>query len=275
MNKTSLFQFPDIFIYFNIFIFISLGVFGFELDLVLAISLFAFGLFNISYLIYIFTLRHQLKIEINQRLQRELALEESKDDQTRTQYLYAKQVLLETLVTAEIEKCYPDAKIIKNAYIPQSSGEYSEIDIIAIHTSGIYILEVKNVTGQITGSWLSEKLVIKHPSGNTYTIVNPINQNTQHYYRLRDILGITGVFRNIIVFGDSAFYDYKGIPEYAGVTKVNKLARTMEIISNRSKKKIEQHQVESIYQTLLPIVTKTEVKQQKHIMNQQKNRSTT
>ncbi len=273
MNKTSVFQFMDIFIYLNIFIFVSTGFYSFNSNYVIALIFIAFALFNIGYLIYTIVLRHKLKMEINQRIQRELALEENQDDQTRTEYLYAKQVMLESSVAAEIQKHYPDSKLIKNAYIPQSKGEFSEIDIIVIHTSGIFIIEVKNVTGQIEGSWSDEKLVIKHPGGKTYPFTNPINQNTQHYYRLKDIIGISGVFRNIVVFGDSAFYDYANIPDFAGVTRVNKLIRTMEIISNRSKKYLEPHQVDSIYETLLPIVTKTPEKEQKHIVNSKKYQS--
>ena len=50
-----------------------------------------------------------------------------------------KQKMLEGRIESEIINNFPNAKIIKNAYIPIGNELYNEIDLIIIDEKGIFI----------------------------------------------------------------------------------------------------------------------------------------
>ena len=44
------------------------------------------------------------------------------------------------------------ARFLYNCYLPKDNGETTEIDVLMIHQSGIYVFESKNYSGWIFGS---------------------------------------------------------------------------------------------------------------------------
>ena len=42
-------------------------------------------------------------------------------------------------------------KLLSNCYLPKSDGTFTEIDVILLHESGIYVVESKNYSGWIFG----------------------------------------------------------------------------------------------------------------------------
>ncbi len=233
----------------------------------MSIVFFVVIIANIFYLIT--NIRGRIKIdELNQKnYELEKEIEEALKKEKNVDINEIKQKVLERRIEAEIKENFSEAKIIKNAYIPKGKGEYSEIDLIAITRKGIFIIESKNVTGKITGNWKEEKLQISHPGGQTFDLYNPIIQNTGHFYALRNLLGMKNdLFRSVIVFGDKAYIqNFKNIPFYAQVCKVNNLIYSMDILFSRFKETLEDYQINNIYETIISFVEETEEKKEKHI----------
>lgn len=50
-----------------------------------------------------------------------------------------------------LEKINGASRILTNVYLPKGNGETTEIDLIYIHETGIYVLESKNYSGWIFG----------------------------------------------------------------------------------------------------------------------------
>ena len=46
----------------------------------------------------------------------------------------------------------PSFEVVRNLYVPQGGGRVTEIDMVLIHNSGIYVLEIKNYSGWIYGT---------------------------------------------------------------------------------------------------------------------------
>ena len=42
-------------------------------------------------------------------------------------------------------------RILRNVYIPKRNGEFSEIDVLLLHETGVYVFESKNLSGSIYG----------------------------------------------------------------------------------------------------------------------------
>jgi len=93
--------------------------------------------------------------------------------------------------------------ILTNVYIPKSDGKTTEIDIILLHGTGIYVFENKNYSGAIYGEE-KDKQWTQNIRGRDYKFMNPIIQNKYHIKHLKEYLGIAddNVFKSIIVFSD-------------------------------------------------------------------------
>lgn len=267
MNKHRLFKPIDIVIYFNAVVFIASGISTVNAQATLWIFFFFVAALNIVFIVSTIRFRHKYNKEFLRKIEIEAKAEINIDESSRETVNRAKKDLLERRIEAEILDKFEDAKVIRNAYIPRTDGNYTEIDLIVICKHGIFIIESKNVTGKITGSWKDEELTILHPGGKDYPLQNPIIQNSKHFEQLKNILGLkSDLFRNVVVFGDSAFIEnYNEIPFYAVICKLETLVKSMIRLSNRLKTQLEIHLVDSTYEVLLPYVEKTVEKEQKHI----------
>ena len=103
-------------------------------------------------------------------------------------------------------------EIFGPAYISNKNNEKdtTEIDITVIHKVGIFIIEVKNLYGEITGEineqYWNQKLDIK----TEHDFYNPVLQNKGHIYNFKKIIDINKYnlensdIYSIIVFGDES-----------------------------------------------------------------------
>lgn len=270
MQKKAVFQLFDLVIYFNVFVFIGVSITGYSENLGMAVFFFVFGLLNLIFIILTMKLRKQFNNGIEESIKLDIEAEQNLPIKDKDAFNKAKQQFLESRIETEVKAKIPEAKIIRNAYIPRPDGSTSELDLIVICKQGIFIIESKNITGKIIADWKNDKdIKIQHPGGSTFSIQNPIEQNTQHYYSLRNYLGIdSNLFRSIVVFGDQCMFDYKALtPYHAEVCKLDKLIESMNRIANRYKTILEDHMVQNIYENLMLYVTEDEYKRDKHINN--------
>lgn len=111
-------------------------------------------------------------------------------------------------------------KILRNVYVPVLGG-YSEIDVLLLHETGVYVFESKNVVGSIYGDE-------NHPQWQRYKsksekdfIPNPVMQNEGHIKALCEFLQLNKYqFRvfSIIVFGVKA--KLKAVPENTSLMSI-------------------------------------------------------
>jgi len=263
-------MFIDIIIIFNILVFLGGAINSFnDYQIEIIIIFLLVGFFNCAYLIYIVLLRRNYNKKLEYEVQASILAEEelSEDQKKHTHEL--KQILLENRIEAELKFKIPEARIIKHAYIPINDG-YSEIDFIMITSKGIFVIEVKNLVGKIQGKWTEDQISVFHPNGKTYTMMNPITQNTYHFKALKNTLGMdTKYFRSIIVFGDQTFYDKnEKTPFYAEICKLDDLIQKIDKLSSRMLKSnplvLEQHIIDSTYETLAHMVLETVDKKTEH-----------
>lgn len=268
VKRAKFFKLLDVIILFNVFTFLGGGIISLKTDSIsLPIVFFVVTALNIGYLAHtIYTRAQNIKLKEEQEMI-EAQVEQELEKENIIDINYVKQVILERRIETEIKNSFPESMVIKNAYIPRNDGSYSEIDLIAVSTKGIFIIESKNITGEIRGSWKEDVLKIHHPSGTIYDLQNPIEQNTKHFYAVKNILGLNhNYFRNIVVFGDNSYIgDYKDVPFYSQVCKVHTLARAMNRLAARQKTIIEAHQVENFYNLLVEFASKTTEKEVEHI----------
>jgi hypothetical protein len=115
-------------------------------------------------------------------------------------------------------------RILRNVYIPKRNGEFSEIDVLLLHETGVYVFESKNLSGNIYGNADKPHWLRYRKNGEKNFIPNPIKQNEGHVNYLRDFLKQDKYkFRvfSLIVFGLNA--KLNAIPKDTSLTTTHEI----------------------------------------------------
>lgn len=86
-----------------------------------------------------------------------------------------------------------EAKFLFNLYIPKPDGQTTEIDILMISRSGIFVYESKNYSGWIFGDekrryWYQTLYAGRGRRAHKETFYNPVMQNAGHIRHLKKFL---------------------------------------------------------------------------------------
>ena len=158
-------------------------------------------------------------------------------------------------------------KILRNVYVPKMGG-YSEIDVLLLHTTGVYVFESKNVTGNVYGDVEHQQWHRYKGNGVKDFIPNPVLQNEQHIEALCEFLNQNKYqFRafSVVVFGSRA--ELKYVPENSLFMSIHEVS-SLEI---DLMKKLESNQsfyspeiIDEWNKKLLPFTQLSEEEKQKH-----------
>ena len=159
------------------------------------------------------------------------------------------------------------AKFLFNCYLPAQDEKTSEIDVIMLHTSGVYVFESKNYSGWIFGSEDGKTWTQTLPSGrkaHKEHFYNPVMQNRSHIKWLRKQIGDTIPVHSIIVFSERC--ELKNITLHSSdirVIKRNVLYHTVCAIDEKNKDRISLSMVNDLYESLSKYVNvSAEIKEQ-------------
>ncbi|TNV68438.1 nuclease-related domain-containing protein [Trichococcus shcherbakoviae] len=109
----------------------------------------------------------------------------------------------EYLTYRDLESLGDQHKLLTNVYLPKGDGTTTEIDLIMISETGIYVFESKNYSGWIFGDEDSRNWTQSLKGGKKFRFYNPIWQNKKHISHLKNHLGLgSEVFRSYIIFSE-------------------------------------------------------------------------
>lgn len=159
-------------------------------------------------------------------------------------------------------------KILANAYIPKNKGlEKSEIDLIYIAKTGIYVIESKNYGGSIYGSE-KDNYWTQYIGGKNFEFYNPVKQNLGHIYSLKAYLGKEFKyedFTSVIVFSERCeLKKMKIISKNLKIVKRNKIMKVLNNEIKNGKIIFSDEEINSIYKTLEPLTNLSEEEKEKH-----------
>lgn len=122
-------------------------------------------------------------------------------------------------------------KIVRNIFVPTTNGKTAEIDIVIIHSTGIYAIECKNYSGWIFGSIDNKNWTQSFSNGKKYQFYNPVLQNKYHIYALSKYLNVLEkYFKSYIVFGEEC--ELKKVPSNTDKLSIMKFHSLSEAINN-------------------------------------------
>ena len=156
-----------------------------------------------------------------------------------------------------------------NCYLPKDNGETTEIDVLMIHKSGIYVFESKNYSGWIFGSEHQKTWTQTLPNGRKSRkehFLNPIMQNKLHIKYLEEQIGFGVPFHSIIVFSERCTLKKIEVRNpNIHVIKRDEVNRAVGSISKRIGVLIAQSRVDEIYAQLYPFTQVSDEVKNKHI----------
>ena len=162
-------------------------------------------------------------------------------------------------------------RFLFNVYIPKEGGGTSEIDVILLHHSGLYILESKNYSGWIFGKESDRTWTQSLPTGqgrsNTQHFLNPVLQNAGHIkWLLRYLKQDSLPTHSYIVFSDRC--ELKSIQMTNCIHHVVKRNDLYDAIREDAKQHcglLSDAQIEQLFHALYPLSQATEAQKQAHI----------
>lgn len=96
-------------------------------------------------------------------------------------------------------------KCLTNLYIPNGYGT-SEIDLLFVDKTGVYVIEVKNYRATIYGDSVADYWNAVYSSNITYKMYNPIKQNDTHLKVLNYLFKgkLRGKLKSYVVFNNDS-----------------------------------------------------------------------
>ena len=109
----------------------------------------------------------------------------------------------EFLTFVKLEKLGNQNKLLTNLYIPRDDGTTTEVDLVMISPTGIYVFESKNYSGWIFGDEKNKNWTQTLENGQKNRFYNPIWQNKAHINALKTVLNLNDdAFKSYIIFSE-------------------------------------------------------------------------
>ncbi len=168
------------------------------------------------------------------------------------------------------------ARFLFNCYLPRDNGETTEIDVLMLYKSGIYVFESKNYSGWIFGNEKSKTWTQTLPQGkksHKEHFLNPIMQNKLHIKWLMQLLNDTNApVHSIIVFSERC--TLKKVEVFSQDIKVinrNNIGVTVAQVNREYANMLTENDIVRIYEILYPYTQVSQADKEKHIHNIQVN----
>lgn len=186
--------------------------------------------------------------------------------ETRNKYnkvIKNKKSYTDYLIVNELSKLPGVSKFIINAYITTSTRKITELDIIFIHETGIYVVKYMGYSGWIYGNEDSNSWVQILENKQKCFFHNPILQNNSHIRALDRELQTNNLqlFKSFIIFDDQCMLKKLDVlSSNIIVLKQNKIFSHLKKHIGQSKKSLTPLEIYTIYRQLKPLTIVSRLK---------------
>ena len=166
-----------------------------------------------------------------------------------------------------LEKLGGRHRLMTNLYIPKVDGSTTEIDLIMISKTGIYVMESKNYSGWIFGDEKNRNWTQTLQNKQKNQFFNPVWQNKGHISALKELLGEDEkLFLSYIVFSERCTLKKVNVTSpMVKVIKRNSLKRMISADIENRPDVLSDHQVDKIYYGLQKYLLADEKTRKTHI----------
>lgn len=167
-----------------------------------------------------------------------------------------------------LDKLEGHNRIMTNLYVPKEDGTTTEIDLIMISRTGIYVFESKNYSGWIFGDEKQKNWTQSLHNRQKNRFYNPIWQNKGHITALKQVVGIDdeASYKSYIVFSDRCTLKKINVDsKNVKVIKRNSLFDQITSEIREGVRVLSLDQVDDIYSKLGEFILADDERKQAHI----------
>ncbi|MTI79911.1 MAG: NERD domain-containing protein [Firmicutes bacterium] len=191
-----------------------------------------------------------------------------------SQTFFDKGIYGEFLTFYYLEKLEGHNRIMTNLYIPKENGATTEVDLIMLSQTGIYVFESKNYSGWIFGDERNKNWTQTLPNKQKNKFFNPIWQNKGHINALKSVVGLNNynIFKSYIIFSERC--TLKKISVTSPNIKVinrNQLSQTIKQDIQSSPNLLTKGEVDQLYLSLQRYTGVDDVIKKAHVDNVNKS----
>ena len=144
----------------------------------------------------------------------------------------------EYLVFCELYKCIlGNSKILMNLNVPVGESTTTEVDLILIHETGIYVFEIKHYKGTIYGKDTDKVWTQYFRTAKNNSFRNPIEQNKYHISALKKMFPNTPIHSVIVFTNFECDLRINNSSKDIDVCLLSRVYNTLEIRFRMSEKK--------------------------------------
>lgn len=157
----------------------------------------------------------------------------------------------EYLVFCELyKKIVGNCKILMNLNIPSENGKTTEIDLLMIHETGIYVFEIKHYKGKIYGNDTGEIWTQYFRTTKNNVFKNPMLQNEYHIKAVNKLFDNIPIKSVIVFTSRDCEIKVKNTNENIDLCTLNNLNRTLERRFFTNEIKYSMEEIDQIFETL-------------------------
>jgi hypothetical protein len=168
-------------------------------------------------------------------------------------------------------------RFLFNIYLPKKGNDTTEIDVLAITPSGLFVFESKNYSGWIFGHEAHKNWTQTFPVGRGRSrkerFYNPVMQNGSHITHLRPFVGEKTPVWSIIVFSDECtLKDVTIKSKNVHVVYLGDIGSAVAQVRYQMRDAIlNEAEINDIYNRLYPYTQVDSQVKVQHLMNVKKN----
>lgn len=199
---------------------------------------------------------------------------------TYTNVMKDKGHLGEFLIYEQLKTLNGYKKFLFNVYVPKMNGGTTEIDVILLHESGVYVFESKNYSGWIFGNetqqYWTQTLRYGRYGIQKNKFINPIRQNMSHLkwlqYFLKEEPCLT--FYSYIVFSNRCLLkDVTITSKNHFVINRYDVFSAVQINAFHSGTQLTYQTIDRLYEKLYPLTQLDDEQKMEHIKAIWRNRN--
>lgn len=142
------------------------------------------------------------------------------------------------------------SKILMNLEIPIDSYHKTEIDLLLIHETGIYVFEVKHYKGTIYGKDSDNIWTQYFKTTSNKTFRNPLVQNGYHVRALANLLPGIPIYSVVVFTNEDADIRVENTNPLVEICDIQSLEYTIKNLFKRNAKRILPEEANSIFKNL-------------------------
>lgn len=219
-----------------------------------------------NFLLNELNLKNEIKLDLKEKLKNQINKKINIIEDNKSDELLIKGNIGELEIFKYLIENVSNSLFIFNSYV-EKENESTEIDLIMLHQSGLYVFEIKNFNGWIFGSENDKTWTCTYGrKGSKEKFFNPIWQNKKHINYLKTILKNKNIpIYNYVVFGTNA--ELKSInlkTKIAKVISINGIEKEFKENNRLNNLVIKENELVEIFNLLYSLSERTEDYKEKH-----------